>query len=233
MNETETRAPALTDDSRRVAMISIPAPNQGIIRRWAAAAGYATTAYETGTRALLELDDDTALVILSDSPKDMTGLACCTAIRRSIPVPILFLTANEDERACTEALAAGADRVVKRSDQESQVIINACELLRQKKKVSGAARCRDAGITLDLDRFSAHSATRELPLTRAQFDLLSCLIAARGRVVNFAEIAKVLRVELRDGCTGRVRVHIHNLRSVLGEESRRLKTIRSRGYIWE
>jgi len=91
--------------------------------------------------------------------------------------------------------------------------------------------------TLEVDeaRYRVRVAGRIVKLTVKEFDLLCALMQARGRVLNREQILEMVwryaNVEEIESRT--VDVHIRRLREKLGDESRRIVTVKGVGYHFE
>lgn len=139
------------------------------------------------TNSLLALDhvkrDDIDLVVLDIGMPGMDGFDCCKAIRVTSNVPILFLTAQDDEIDRVLAFELGADDYVTKPFSPRELVLRVKAILgRGKQQVQ--TRLEHGDLHIDLDRHSCTLGGHELDLTVTEFSLLRLLLARRGSVVD-------------------------------------------------
>jgi DNA-binding response OmpR family regulator len=177
------------------------------------------------------------LVVLDIMLPGMDGWAVCKAIRASSVVPILMLTALNDEIDRVLGLELGADDYVTKPFSTRELVARIKALLRRVDFDAAQATQKHvltlAGLTLDLERRRVWKGDRELELRYKEFELLGLLVSRAGEVVSRAEIFdKVWGTEwLGDMRT--LEVHIRWLREKLEDDPsapRYIQTVRSVGY---
>src|SRR5512141_808496 len=98
------------------------------------ARGYAVTAAATGEDALrLFTPGDYELVLLDLILPDLSGLDVCTQIRQRSDVPIIVLSAQEDEELKVQALDAGADDYVTKPFSHEELLARVRAVMRRAK----------------------------------------------------------------------------------------------------
>lgn len=153
-------------------------------------------------------------------------------------VPVMFLTAADEEVSLIRALDSGGDDYIVKPFKLGELVSRMRALLRRAGKSSGRIGCIVSGdLTLDLSGCRATLGGKPLELTAAEYRLLSLLVRREGRVVTREAILSEL---WDDG--GRfveantLSVYIRRLREKVEEnpsEPRRLVTLRSLGYMWK
>lgn len=153
-------------------------------------------------------------------------------------VPVMFLTAADEEVSIIRALDSGGDDYIVKPFKLGELVSRMRALLRRAGKSSGRIGCIVSGdLTLDLSSCRATLGGKPLELTAAEYRLLSLLVRREGRVVTREAILSEL---WDDG--GRfveantLSVYIRRLREKVEEnpsEPRRLVTLRSLGYMWK
>jgi len=177
------------------------------------------------------------LVVLDIMLPGMDGWAVCKAIRRNSVVPILMLTALNDEIDRVLGLELGADDYVTKPFSTRELVARIKALLRRVDFDTVQANQKHvltlAGLSIDLERRQVWKDDRQLELRYKEFELLSLLVSRAGEVVSRAEIFdKVWGTEwLGDMRT--LEVHIRWLREKLEDDPsapRYVQTVRSVGY---
>lgn len=169
------------------------------------------------------------LAILDVMLPDGSGLEICQELRRSgNPVPILFLTACDEEYQIVRGLDAGADDYVTKPFKMLEFLSRVRALLRR----NPGTTIREKDLSVDMRTMRVTSGNREIPLTPTEFQLLTTLISNRGSVVT----RNALLQHIWD-CDGNfiddntLSVHISRLREKIGAEH--IATVRGAGYRWE
>ena len=169
------------------------------------------------------------LAILDVMLPDGSGLEICQELRLSgNPVPILFLTACDEEYQIVRGLDAGADDYVTKPFKMLEFLSRVRALLRR----NPGTTIREKDLSVDMRTMRVTSGNREIPLTPTEFQLLTTLISNRGSVVT----RNALLQHIWD-CDGNfiddntLSVHISRLREKIGAEH--IATVRGAGYRWE
>ncbi|HRI67937.1 MAG TPA: response regulator transcription factor [Polyangium sp.] len=143
-----------------------------------------------------------SLVILDLMLPDGSGFDLIGDLRRSsTAVPIIVLTSRDDEADRVAALETGADDYVTKPFSTREMTARVRAVLRRSATAASTAppaptnpsappALRDEPLPLRIDEPTrrAYVLGQELDLTRVEFDLLACLLAAPGRVFTRAEL---------------------------------------------
>jgi two-component system response regulator VicR len=152
--------------------------------------GYQVVVARDGRQALrLAEAEQPDLVILDLMLPGLDGLDVCRVLRRESAIPIIMLTARDEEVERVVGLELGADDYVTKPFSVRELIARVKAVLRRTTPVTSAET--DAGTvyrnaSLEVDAFSreARLAGTPLPLTRLEFDLLETLIRHTGQVLS-------------------------------------------------
>lgn len=170
------------------------------------------------------------LVILDVMLPDGSGLDLCTYIRSTgADVPILFLTACDEEFQIVRGLDAGADDYVTKPFRLLELLSRIRALLRR-KSVSSTYQFGD--IILDTANMTVRKDGENLFLTPTEYQILSALVQNSGVIVTRAALLQ--RIWDSDGNfidDNTLSVHISRLRDKIG--SQHIVTVRGMGYRWE
>ncbi len=184
--------------------------------------------------ALLETPD---LVILDVMLPGLSGWEVCKGIRRESVVPILMLTALNEEVDRILGLELGADDYVTKPFSTRELAARIRAMLRRVE--FDAAQARDkklltfGELQIDLERRQVHKNGRPLSLRHKEFELLSLLASRPGEAITRAEIFDKVWGTDWLGDMRTLEVHIRWLREKLEDDPGNpiyVQTVRSVGY---
>jgi DNA-binding response OmpR family regulator len=181
------------------------------------------------------------LIVLDLMLPKLDGFEVCREIRREQTVPIIMLTAKDDEIDKVVGLELGADDYVTKPFSMRELLARVRASLRRTQMArieaaeaqGGIATFRSGDLEVDLRQHRVFLGGRELSLKPKEFDLLAFLVRNSGQV--FTREVLLQRVWGYDyvGDTRTVDVHVRGLREkveVDPSEPTRLETVRGVGY---
>ena len=183
-------------------------------------------------RQVLEAPPD--LVLLDLGLPDLGGDEALRMIRAVSAVPVVVITARDDETEIIRVLDAGADDYVIKPFGGGQIEARIRAVLRRAEEI-GATRAGPlevGGLWLDSGAYVATLDGTVLDLSRREFDLLHYLAMHAGRVVARRDLLTHVWRMPYGGADKTVDVHISWLRRKLGEtaqQPRYLHTVRGVG----
>lgn len=180
-------------------------------------AGHAVAAACDGRAALVALSREAPdLVILDVGLPEMDGFETCRRMRAASEVPILFLTARDDEIDRVLGLELGADDYVTKPFSPREVVARVRAIL---KRSAGAAPPVLARGRLELDLGARRCRARgiEVALTATEFQILAHLLAAPGRLVARPVLMAALWGARSAVSDRTLDSHLRNLRRKLAE----------------
>jgi DNA-binding response OmpR family regulator len=183
-----------------------------------------------GTEGLAELErHDVRLAILDLQLPDADGFDVCRAIRSTSSLPIVMLTARDEEVDRVTGLELGADDYVTKPFSPRELTARVRAVLRRVEPDETDDRLAAGDVELDRRARTANVAGAEIELTGREFDLLWHLVARPGIVQSRAQLLdRVWGLEFPGG-TRTVDVHVGQLRRKLGRP-RLIRTVRGAGY---
>jgi two-component system KDP operon response regulator KdpE len=191
-------------------------------------AGYEVTATSTGEDAL-----DRAAVagphaaIVDLMLPDLPGLEVCRRLREWSDIPILVLSALNEEAIKIEALELGADDYVTKPFGPGELVARVQAALRRAGQGLGEPRVEVDGLVIDIAAHSVWLDSQEVRLTPTEFSLLRVLAGNRGLLMTHRQLLlEVWGPEYGDA-TPLLRTHIANLRRKLAPGEGREPFIRT------
>jgi DNA-binding response OmpR family regulator len=198
--------------------------------------GFQTTKSRTGADALRQVRASAPdLVLLDLMLPEVNGLEVCRRLRQdphTAAVPIVMLTAKNEELDRVLGLELGADDYIVKPFSPKEVVARVRAVLRRSRAPVEGGPIVAGRLTIDPGRHTVLVAGAPVELTRKEFDLLRALAEARGRVLSREFLlervwgyAAASEIESRT-----VDVHVRRLRMKLGDEGQRIVTVKGVGY---
>lgn len=181
------------------------------------------------------------LLLLDVMLPGLDGFEICRELRaRGATLPIVFLTARDEDFDRVVGLELGADEFIPKPVQPRVLLAHVRAILRRAgmRERPGAAGGESLAFgALEIDLASREVRLRGAPvdLTSSEFDLLWLLARHAGKVLSRNEILNKLRSLDYDGSDRSVDCRIYRLRRKLGDladSAERIKTIRNVGYLF-
>jgi DNA-binding response OmpR family regulator len=205
-------------------------PNIGaLIRTYLERDGYRVIWLRTGEDALAELRRaPVALVVLDLGLPGIDGLEVCRRINRSVPV--IILTARDEEVDRVSGLELGADDYVTKPFSPRELTARVRAVLRRSNPPPATGDLSTLGpLVLSRSAREVRVDGREVELTMREFDLLEYLIRHAGQVVTRDQLLESVWGFLSPGETRTIEVHVAQLRKKLGRPEL-IRTVRGVGY---
>lgn len=184
------------------------------------AEGMEARAVYSGTQALEALrEGGFDLAILDVMMPDMDGFEVCRRVRATSEVPIVFLTAKDEEVDQVVGLSLGADDYIVKPFRPRILVARVKARLRERAaalRTPSAQRFEAKGIVVDAAAHEASLHGEPLRLTPKEFGVLLALVRAGGRPVSAKELYEQVWGEQFAPSSGNsVMVHIRHLRGKL------------------
>ena len=179
------------------------------------------------------------LLVLDVSLPDGTGFEFCKRVRQVSKVPIIFLTASDEETSIIMGLDMGGDDYITKPFRPLELVARVkAQLRRYKHYNSGSGMTDDiiscSGLSLNVKTHECTLNERPLTLTPTEFSILCILCSHKGNVVSAEELFhQVWGDEYFNKSNNTITVHIRHLREKMGdsfEEPKYIKTVWGCGY---
>jgi DNA-binding response OmpR family regulator len=170
-------------------------------------------------------------IVLDVGLPTMDGTEVCRALRAEGDwVPVLFVTARDEEVDRVLGLELGADDYVTKPFSPRELVSRVRAVLRRTQGQVATPPLVLQGIRLDLDAREASVDGVEVLLTVTEFDLLAALLRHPGRVLSREQLLSQVWGYEAAGGTRTVDVHIGQVRQKLGPAGDLIRTVRGVGY---
>ncbi len=172
------------------------------------------------------------LVLLDVMMPEMSGFEVCEALRQDANIkrlPIIFLTAKDDEASEVEGLTIGADDYITKPISTVKLVTRIKALLRRYEETEEFEdQLRAHDLVIDRDRYIVVRGAEEFQLPRKEFELLYFLMSRQGKVLDRQTLLNKVWGDNIYVVDRTVDVHVRKIREKLGEGY--IETIKGVGY---
>lgn len=228
----QTRTALVVEDERTI--------NDALAQRLRAEGYTVEQAFDGPTAVELAVTVRPDVVLLDVMLPGLDGLEVCRRIQAHRPVPVLMLTARDDEADVLVGLGVGADDYLTKPFSMREVVARVSALLRRVERAAALAEERPAvlevgAVRIDPGARRTSVAGEAVHLTPTEFDLLLCLAREAGQVLSRERLLR----EVWDwgdawasaNASRTVDSHVKALRSKVG--AARIRTVHGVGYALE
>ena len=186
-------------------------------------AGYEVRSATNGAEALASVQkEQPSLIVLDLMLPDIDGIEICRRIRQKSEVPILMLTARDEDVDKIIGLEVGADDYMTKPFNPRELVARVKSILRRaapERREPESATIRHGDLLVDAGRREVKVGEEEVQLPPKEFDLLWELLDHRGLVLTRDQLLERVWGYTFAGDTRTVDVHVRQLRRKLGEAS--------------
>jgi DNA-binding response OmpR family regulator len=185
-------------------------------------AGYDVRAVTNGSSALTQVAAETpALIILDLNLPDIDGIEICRRVRKTSDVPILMLTARDEDVDKIIGLEVGADDYLTKPFNPRELVARVKSVLRRSapERRREESQLRHGDLVINSGRREVKVREDEIQLAPKEFDLLWELLDHKGLVLTRDQLLERVWGYTFAGDTRTVDVHVRQLRRKLGDAS--------------
>ena len=186
-------------------------------------AGYSVRAVTSGSAALNAVAAEMPSLILLDlNLPDMDGVEICRRIRKSSDVPIIMLTARDEDVDKIIGLEVGADDYLTKPFNPRELVARVKSVLRRSapdRRREEAQEIKHGDLVINAGRREVLVGDDEIQLAPKEFDLLWELLDHRGLVLTRDQLLERVWGYTFAGDTRTVDVHVRQIRRKLGDAS--------------
>src|ERR687888_6564 len=192
--------------------------------------GWRVVWLRSGEEAVAELRrHPVRLVVLDIGLPGIDGFEVCRQLRARSSVPILMLTARDEEPDRVAGLELGADDYVPKPFSPRELVARIKAFLRRAEPQPNELALRLGDVSVDLEGREARVEGRPVELTAKEFDLLAYFLECPGIVLSRDRLLDRVWGMSYPGGTRTVDVHVGQLRRKLGRPAL-IRTVRGAGY---
>jgi two-component system, OmpR family, alkaline phosphatase synthesis response regulator PhoP len=200
-------------------------------------AGFAVRIAETGEAAIQAVHHDRPdLVVLDLGLPGIDGLDVTRAIRRDSALPVIMVTARDDELDKLLGLELGADDYMTKPFSPRELVARVRAVLRRAESSTDPRPdeiIRAGGLTMDVGRMRTLLGDRPIDLTPTEFALLVALARQPGRIFTRSQLLDAIHGVAFESFERAIDTHVKNIRRKLEPDPRRpahLLTVYGVGY---
>ncbi len=196
--------------------------------------GFDVTCLSDGTTAAAQiLSTNANLVVLDLMLPGKSGYDVCKQLRQESDIPIIMLTARDEDIDKILGLELGADDYLTKPFNPRELVARVKAILRRSESNAGhapGAVTRVGRVTVDKQRREVMVGDRELDLRTKEFDLLATLAENNGIVLTREQLLDRVWGYNFYGETRTVDVHVQHVRARLVDSGLSIVTVRGVGY---
>ncbi|MBN2794966.1 MAG: response regulator transcription factor [Clostridia bacterium] len=209
-----------------------------LLKKYLENEGYNVVLKEDGLLGLSAFKNDVFDLVISDiMMPNMDGIALCNQIRHISNVPIIFLTAKDDETDKLIGLMQGADDYITKPFSVREVVARVKSTLRRYLELNQGlpmnAMVETGDLVIDFTNCIVMKNNEELQLRSKEFEILALLAKSPGKVFSKGKIFEAVWHNEYLGDDNTVMVHMRRLRKKIEDDSnnpRYIQTVWGLGY---
>lgn len=189
-----------------------------VLKMYLSKEGFRIIEAEDGDKVLDLFEKTKAdILILDVMMPGLDGFEVCQLIRKKSDVPVLFLSAKDDDVDKIVGLGIGGDDFISKPFSPSVLTAKVKAHLRRNRLLQMKEHARQSvlsynGLVIDLDNYSVQMNGSDIHLSGKEFDILTLLAKSPNRVYTIEQIFQYVWGEESFGDFRTVMVHVSNLR---------------------
>jgi two-component system alkaline phosphatase synthesis response regulator PhoP len=184
-----------------------------LVRDYLESAGFEVVTAGDGREALMRAHTERPdLVILDLGLPQLDGLDVTRSLRRDGDLPIIMLTARDDETDKLIGLELGADDYVTKPFSPRELVARVRAVLRRRDRGGQDEVLRAGALTLDVPRMRLEVDGRAVELTATEFNLLAAMARQPGRVFTRSQLLDAIHGVAFDSYERAIDAHVKNIR---------------------
>jgi DNA-binding response OmpR family regulator len=159
------------------------------------------------------------LILLDIMMPTMDGYQFISQLRRTSSIPVIMITAKQQEADIIKGFDLGADDYITKPFRLRELLVRMRAVLRRAApKEAAEARLAIGDLTLDRARHEVRRQGQAVEVTPLEFEVLETLMQSAGQVVRRAELCIRLMENGYAGSEATLKIHIRNLRLKLEDD---------------
>ncbi len=205
-----------------------------LVRDYLESAGFAVITAGDGQEAVMRARTERPdLVVLDLGLPRLDGLDVTRRLRQDGNVPIIMLTARDDETDKLIGLELGADDYVTKPFSPRELVARVRAVLRRHERSEVADRLVAGALVLDVPRMRLEVSGHAVELTATEFSLLAAMARQPGRVFTRAQLLDAIHGVAFESYERAIDAHVRNIRRKIEadpHQPRHLLTVYGVGY---
>ena len=173
------------------------------------------------------------LVVLDLMLPSLDGLEVCRRIQADRRVPVVMLTARDEETDLVVGLSVGADDYVTKPFSPRELVARVRAVLRRRERSEADDRLVAGALVLDVPRMRLDVDGRSVELTATEYALLAAMARQPGRVFTRSQLLDAIHGVAFDSYERAIDAHVRNIRRKIEadpHQPRHLLTVYGVGY---
>lgn len=198
--------------------------------------GYSVT-HASGVKQAIDIisKEKFSLYILDLTLPDGSGYDVCKEIKKQVDLPVIFLTAYDDEVNVVMGFEFGADDYISKPFRLKELLVRIKSVLRRYNNETADGVIKFKDLTVNTNEAKVYKNGNEIILTAMEYRLLLILLNNRGKVLSRTQLLEnIWDVDGDFVEDNTLTVYIKRLRDKIEEEPNRpliIKTVRGLGYM--
>jgi DNA-binding response OmpR family regulator len=156
------------------------------------------------------------LILLDIMMPQMDGYTFISKLRESSDLPVIMITAKQQESDVIKGFELGADDYITKPFRMSELLMRAKAVLKRTARAyANQSQLRVAGLMLDTESNEVRADKQRIELTQAEVALLALLMQSAERAVAKGELCSHLIEQGFSGSESTLKIHMRNLRNKL------------------
>jgi DNA-binding response OmpR family regulator len=223
------------DMSRKILVVDDTRNVQTLLSDFLSGQDYEVLAASNGREALQAVHEQRPdLVLLDIMMPEMDGYQFIGHLRRESDLPVIMITAKQQEADIIRGFELGADDYITKPFRLRELLVRMRAVLRRAgPRESGEDVLALGDLSLDRSKHEVRQDGNLIDLTPLEFQVLELLMQSAGKVVRRAELSMRLVENGYSGSESTLKIHIRNLRLKLGDDldqPRYIETVFGIGY---
>lgn len=214
----------------KILVVEDEASIREVIKKYLERAGFSVEEAASGEVALLKYNQHIDLIILDLNLPNVDGIEVCRQIKRKVNIPIIMVTARNQETDELNGLQIGAEDYIKKPFSPKVLVARVQALLRRPKEKPATG-----SLIIDEEKMLVKKAGKDINLTTTQFKILQTLASRPSKVFTRAELLASSGEEkrLKQAMERTIDAHIKSIRKLIEddpENPKYIKTVIGAGY---
>ena len=174
------------------------------------------------------------VMIIDIQLTDGNGITLCQQMRQQSQIPILFLTAKDDEQTIVEALNAGGDDYITKPFRANELLARLNCIMRRIEHNHDIIQTND--LSIDIRKYRVMKNNQEIVLSAIGYEILFLIVQNQGMVITRERMIEFIEEKTGNYIEDNtVSVHMKRLREKLGQYQQQeyIETVRGIGYRWK